>query len=66
MAIAPALAENPARVPKERPGVIYDGEVSRYPVPWTHLLGDIHHPLVRRYRRRILKVVPTPLWPGQE
>lgn len=63
--LAPALATHPSRVPKERPGVAYDGFVSEYPVPWTHLLGDVFHPLVRRYRRRILKVVPTPLWPGQ-
>lgn len=61
-ALAPALARDPARVPKERPGMVYDGVVSRYPVPWTHLLGDVLHPLVRRHRRRIVQDVPTPTW----
>lgn len=60
--LAPTLARNPAREPKERPDHDYGAGPSRYPVPWSHLLGDVHQPLVRRHRRKVLQVVPTPVW----
>lgn len=61
-ALRDALAREPARVPKERAGLVYDGRPSRYPVPWSHLMGDVHHPLVYRYRRRIAQSVPPSDW----
>ncbi len=56
----PELERHPAKHPKELPGVIYDGEKSRYPVPWTYLLGDILHPLIHQYRTHIHADLPTP------
>lgn len=58
--LLPALERNPARVPHERPGDIVDGAPSRYPVPWTHILGDIFHPLGLKYTRRMSRDLPPP------
>lgn len=58
---APALRRSPARHPFDRRGVRYaDGTLSRYPIKWTELLGDIFHPLVYEYRRRILHLDMAP------
>jgi len=54
------LAEYPARHPRDHAGFAIDGRPSGYPVPWTALLGDVFHPLVWRYRRRLLKTLPSP------
>lgn len=59
--ILPALKENPGRFPKEKPGKIYNGEVSKYPVPWSYILGDIFHPLCYRYRKRLGYTLPPPV-----
>jgi len=56
----PALEKNPSRHPKEVPGMRIDGEKSRYPVPWTHLLGDILHPLAYKYHDRLIYDLPSP------
>ncbi|SDU38369.1 hypothetical protein [Stappia sp. ES.058] len=58
--LLPALERNPARAPYERPGDIVDGVPSRYPVPWTHVLGDIFHPLGLKYTRRMSRDLPPP------
>jgi hypothetical protein len=59
-ALLPALERNPARYPLERGGHVYDGEVSDYPVPWSHLLGDVFQPLTYRFRRRLGRFLPSP------
>jgi hypothetical protein len=59
-ALLPELRRHPARHPKERAGQVYDGEVSQYPSTWTHLAGDIFHPLCLRYHRRLGRVLPPP------
>lgn len=59
-ALYPELERNPAKHPKELPGAVYDGEKSRYPVPWTYLLGDILHPLLYAYRDRLRYDLPAP------
>ena len=59
-ALLPALRENPARYPRERPDYTYDGKPSHYPVPWTYLLGDIFHPLVLRHRRHVRALLSPP------
>lgn len=59
-ALHPALERNPARHPKEQPGMMIEGERSRYPVPWTYLLGDILHPLAYRYHARLRYDLPPP------
>lgn len=58
--LLPHLEANPARYPKEVPGVDYGDGPSRYPVPWSFLLGDVLAPLTLQYHTRILQVVPAP------
>ncbi|MBN7762965.1 hypothetical protein JYP52_17635 [Nitratireductor aquibiodomus] len=58
--LLPHLKANPARYPKEVPGVDYGDGPSRYPVPWSFLLGDVLAPLTLEYHRRILQLVPAP------
>jgi len=58
--LLPHLKANPARYPKEVPGVDYGDGPSRYPVPWSFLLGDILAPLTLEYRERILQTLPVP------
>ncbi|MDI1289571.1 MAG: hypothetical protein PSX37_06425, partial [bacterium] len=53
-----ALAVNPGRYAKERHGDVNDGIVSKYPVPWLYLAGDVLHPLSYRYRRHIALTLP--------
>jgi len=55
-----ALRQYPAIDPRDRQGRTYDGQVSKYPLTWAHLHGDIFHPLVYRHRRRISQVLPAP------
>jgi hypothetical protein len=64
--LLPALRANPARLPKERPGDLVDGVPSRYPVPWTHIFGDVFHPLVMRHRRRLSTRLPSPTFSDYE
>jgi hypothetical protein len=54
------LAKHPANHHKERTGVVYDGKVSNYPIPWSYLLGDILHPLILKYSSRVLRSLPAP------
>jgi hypothetical protein len=55
------LQKSPCRLhPKERPGQIYDGVTSSYPVPWTYLLGDIFHPLCLKYSSHLLHEMVPP------
>ena len=58
--LLPHLEANPARYPKEIPGVDYGDGPSRYPVPWSFLLGDVLAPLTLQYHPRILQVVQAP------
>ncbi|WP_081784717.1 hypothetical protein [Nitratireductor aquibiodomus] len=58
--LLPHLEANPARYPKEVPGVDYGDGPSRYTVPWSFLLGDVLAPLTLQYHTRILQVVPAP------
>ncbi len=55
-----ALRRFPALDPRDRQGRTYDGQTSRYPLSWAHLHGDIFHPLVYRYRRKISQILPAP------
>jgi len=55
-----ALAKNPATQPKERRHDVYDGVISDYPMTWAGIHGDIFHPLVYRFRRRVSRLLPAP------
>ncbi|MEH6707414.1 MAG: capsular polysaccharide synthesis protein [Alloalcanivorax venustensis] len=54
------LEKHPAIYPKERGGVVYNGSLSRYPVPWSYILGDVLQLVVLRYSSRVLKDLPPP------
>ena len=58
--LADELTRNPARVPKERGGKDYGGWVSRYPVAWSALHGDILQPLCWRFRKHVRQSLPAP------
>lgn len=54
------LIAHPAKLPKERMGNTYDGIVSKYPVPWSYLLGDILAPIILKNTNKVLKTLPAP------
>lgn len=54
------LKNNPAKYPKERPGEKYEGVISKYPAPWSYILGDILQPLSFKYRSVISRSLPPP------
>lgn len=54
------LKKNPAKYAKERPGEIYDGLVSKYPIEWSSLAGDLMQPLILKYHRRVIRTLPYP------
>jgi hypothetical protein len=58
--LLPLLRENPGRYPKEVGGRDYGEGPSRYPVPWSFLLGDILGPLSWLNRDRLLRILPPP------
>ncbi|WP_163267859.1 hypothetical protein [Chelativorans alearense] len=58
--LLPHLQPHPARYPRERSGIDYGDGPSKYPVPWTFLLGDIVAPLSFRHRSLILRCLPLP------
>lgn len=50
-----SLRRHPARHPQDRAGGQFeDGSMSAYPLQWTELLGNIFHPLIYRFRDRVL------------
>ena len=58
--LAPTLKENPATDPEDFYGKKKDGEVSKYPLKWSQLLGDIFHPLCYKFRNEIIRTLPRP------
>ena len=50
-----SLVENPAKHPQDRFGAEFsDGSISKYPLAWTAVGGDIFHPLVYKYRGKFI------------
>lgn len=37
-----------------------NGSVSKYPLAWTEICGQVFHPLCLRYHKKVLKNLPTP------
>lgn len=58
--LLPDLKKNPAKHPKERLGQEYRGVISKYPVPWSYILGDILQPLSFKYKSVISRDLPPP------
>ncbi len=49
---------NPARHPLDRTGIKFgDNDISKYPLAWTEIGGNVFHPLVYQYQDKILHAV---------
>ncbi len=56
--LLPILQAHPAQHPMDQLGVILpNGDVSKYPLQWTTLGGDIFHPLILQYSHLVIKSV---------
>ena len=60
------LEKHPGRYAKERYGDVNEGVVSRYPVPWLYLGGDVLHPLAFKYHRRTARILPRLSFEGYQ
>lgn len=58
--LLPALRLHPAEEPEDYLLKRRNGVVSKYPVRWTQLLGDIFHPLCYKHRFRLGRDLPPP------
>jgi hypothetical protein len=56
------LKHHPATHPQEKPGMIINNKISKYPIPWTDILGNIFHPLCLKYSSHIKQSVPPCLF----
>jgi hypothetical protein len=55
------LVEHPARHPQDHFGVSYEGGgISKYPLPWTGIGGDLFHPLAYRFSDHLLHLDMAP------
>ena len=55
------LARFPAHDPRDFfHKKLHDNKISRYPLRWTEICGEVFHPLCLQYRNRILKHLPAP------
>lgn len=55
------LKENPSSHPQDRWGVtLPEGNISKYPLKWTELLGNIFHPLIYNYKDEVLHLDLAP------
>jgi len=52
------LKKNPANDNRDYYGKNINGEISKYPLEWTEILGNIFHPIVYKYNNKILKTLP--------
>lgn len=53
------LKSNPSSFPQDHVGAIKpNGEISKYPLRWAEILGEIFHPLVFEYKEQVLKNLP--------
>ena len=55
------LIEFPAQHPQDQFSVILpDNSVSKYPLRWAELLGEIFHPIIYKFKDSLLKVEIAP------
>lgn len=55
------LKTYPAKHPRDFSNKIFeDGLVSKYPLRWTEICGEIFHPLCLKYSKKLLKNLPSP------
>ena len=59
----PQLIENPAKHPQDQLGIRFQsGEISKYPLKWTELLGNIFHPIAYKYASMLLQEEIAPIF----
>jgi hypothetical protein len=57
------LRENPAIAPQDQLGLKrQDGGISKYPIEWAEILGEIFHPIMYTHRRYVKQVPIEPLF----
>lgn len=57
------LMKNPACHPLDRFGIqLPNGSISKYPLKWTELLGDIFHPLIYSHKSKVLHGEIAPIF----
>jgi hypothetical protein len=54
------LSKFPATHPRDYYQRNTDGQISKYPLAWSELLGQIFHPLCLKHSSKILKTLPKP------
>lgn len=55
------LKRHPAQHPRDFSNKIFEnGLVSKYPLRWTEICGEIFHPLCLKHSKMLLKNLPTP------
>lgn len=55
------LRAHPAKHPQDQTGVILpDGSVSNYPLRWAELLGEVFHPIIYRYKDKVIQSLIAP------
>lgn len=59
------LERSPAQHPQDQTGVtLPNGQTSTYPLRWAELLGEIFHPLIYKFRSRLLQAPIEPFFGG--
>lgn len=55
------LKTNPSLHPRDFSNkILENGNVSKYPLRWTEICGEIFHPLCLKYSSKLLRDVPSP------
>jgi hypothetical protein len=63
--LQPELRINPARHPQDQIGVkLFDGSLSKYPINWAGILGEIFHPITYVNQSEIIQAVIEPRFYG--
>jgi len=57
------LRENPASTPQDQPGAKKtDGSLSKYPIEWAGILGEVFHPIMYNYRNNVMQTTIQPMF----
>ena len=60
-----ALRENPASDPQDQLELrLQDGTISKYPLRWAEILGEVFHPITYRYQEKIIQEKIAPRFNG--
>jgi hypothetical protein len=57
------LRENPASTPQDQQGAKKtDGSLSKYPIEWAGILGEVFHPIMYNYRNNVMQTTIQPMF----